>query len=304
MIAAKAALLLVVLGYGGAYSWVLDGIGAFRLHLAAASAALLLVALSLRIWRSTMIAFVAALLAVAGLGPVLQDPISDTPAAGPEITLLYANLYDKNAVPDAAAQALLGANADILVTSETAEPIASALRAAYRHRVAAEDDPRTMRTAIWSRFPLSEGWLFLDNNVAPTGAAALVTLEDGTEFHLTGVHFSRAIEGLRRVQADALADIGGGRARPRIVIGDFNAAPWSWTLARAATTTGTRILGGYRTTWSGTYPTPAGALPTLWGHNIDTMLYSDRIAVRAVETLTLPGSDHRILLVRVQILPE
>ena len=265
-----------------------------------------LVALALLFWRSALIAFVAAFLAVIGLGPVLQDAISasESGPADPEISLLYANLFDKNAVPDAAAQALLSADADILVTSETAELIASALREVYRHRVVAQDDPRTMRTAIWSRFPLSNGWLFLDNNVAPTGAAALVTLDDGTEFHLTGVHFSRAIEGLRRVQADALADIGGGRARPRIVIGDFNAAPWSWTLAQAAATTGTRILGGYRITWSGTYPTPTGALPTLWGHNIDTMLYSDRIAVRAVETQTLPGSDHRILLVRVQILPE
>ncbi len=66
--------------------------------------------------------------------------------------------------------------------------------------------------------------------------------------------------------------------------------------------TGTRVLGGYRITWSGSYPTPAGALPSLWGHNIDTMLYSDWIAVRGVETLTLPGSDHRILLVRFQVI--
>lgn len=304
LIAAKALLLLVVLGYGGAYSWVLDAVAAFRLHLAFAAALLVLAALTIRRWWAASIAFLAAILATLGLGPALQDPISRNQGPGPQITLLYANLFDANPTPDAAAQALLDAGADILVTSETMAPVADMLESAYQHRVLYRDDPRSMRTAIWSRFALGERNLFLDNNLAPTAAAAVVTLEDGTQFHLTGVHFARAIEGLRKVQTNALGDIAGSRTRPRIVIGDFNAAPWSWTLTWAAAATGTQVLGGYRITWSGSYPTPAGALPSLWGQNIDTMLYSDRIAVRAVETLALPGSDHRILLVRVQIMTE
>ena len=293
-----------MLGYGDAYHWVLDAISAFRLHIAAAATVLTLAALSLRRWQIAGLAALSALITTAGLGPVLQAPLSPEGGTGPLITVAYANLYDANPVPQAAAQALLETDADILVTSETTAPVAPQLQTAYPHHLVNRDDPRTMRTAIWSRHPLGGGRLFLDNNLAPTGASALVTLAGGIRLHVTGVHFARAIEGLRQTQTKALGDIAGSRALPRIVIGDFNAPPWSRTLAWAASATGTRILGGYRITWSGSYPTPAGALPSLWGQNIDTLLYSDQIAVRSVETRVLPGSDHRLLLLRIQILQE
>ena len=294
---------MAALGYGGAYSWVMDGVDAFRLHVAFAAGFLALAALSFRLWRSTLVAIAAAVLAAAGLGPALVDPISTDRGAGPDILLVYANLYDANPVPEAAVEALLAAGADILVTSETPAVAATRLGAGYPHRVVKDAGTGPLRTAIWSRLPLRNGQLFLNNNLAPTAAAAIVVL-DGTELHLTGVHFSRAIEGLRTAQVEGLAAMDEGTGRPRIVIGDFNAAPWSWTLTEAARRTGTQVMGGYRVTWTGEYPAPGGTLPTLWGHGIDHMLHSAEVLVRAVDTLAVPGSDHRALRVRVQLWSE
>ena len=91
--------------------------------------------------------------------------------------------------------------------------------------------------------------------------------------------------------------------RPLIVAGDFNAAPWSWVVARAAEVTGTDVLGGTRVTWKGSYRTPFGPLPEPWGHQIDQILLSEGIGVASVETLDLPGSDHLGLLLRLRIAP-
>jgi endonuclease/exonuclease/phosphatase (EEP) superfamily protein YafD len=92
-----------------------------------------------------------------------------------------------------------------------------------------------------------------------------------------------------------------GLGHPLIVAGDFNAAPWSWLVERAAEVTGTTVLGGYRVTWKGRYRTPLGALPEPWGHQIDQILLSSGIGIASVETLALPGSDHRGLLVSLRV---
>jgi endonuclease/exonuclease/phosphatase (EEP) superfamily protein YafD len=222
------------------------------------------------------------------------------------VTLLYANLWDDNPTPGRLRAMLRAAGADIVITSETTRAVtdgAAGLRARYPYRLVSTAPGATLRTAIWSKFPLRQGSLFLDNNVAPTGASAAAEIAPGLQLGLIGVHFSRAAEGLRRAQTDALGPIADRLPRPLVVIGDFNAAPWSWVARHSAAVTGTRILGGHRITWKGAYPTPAGPVPALWGQQIDHVLVSDGVGVEAVTTIVLPGSDHRGLQVRLRIAP-
>ena len=165
-----------------------------------------------------------------------------------------------------------------------------------------------LRTAIWSKYPLHQGQLYLNNTVAPTGAAAIADLGGGISLGLIGAHFSRPFEGVHRAQIEALGPMAQKLAtqkpdRPLIVAGDFNASPWLPAVARAAEVTNTRILGGYRVTWKGHYKTPFGQLTEPWGHQIDQILLSAGIGVETVETLALPGSDHRGLWVRLRIPP-
>ena len=300
--AAVLLFLLTLAGYAGRWHPTLEVMANFRLHLAVLAGILGMVLGLAGRRRGAGLALLTMLIGAAGLGPVF-DPV-ERPGTGRPLTLLYANLRDRNPEPDALAAMLRAIDADILITSETMRAVADGaggLRAAYPYRLVSAGSGAALRTAIWSKYPLSDGELYLNNTVAPTAAAAIADLGNGTTLGLIGAHFSRPFERLHRIQAEALGPIAERLGRPLIVAGDFNAAPWSWVVARAAEVTGTDVLGGYRVTWKGHYRTPLGPLPEPWGHQIDQILLSSGIGIVSVETLDLPGSDHRGLLLRLRI---
>jgi len=300
--AAATLFVLTLAGYAGHWGPTFETIANFRLHLAIGAGVLAVVLGLAGQRRGAGFAVLSMVIAAAGLGP-LFDPV-ERPGTGRPLTLLYANLHDHNPEPAALAAVLHATGADILITSETPRTVADGpggLAAAYPYRLVHDGAGETLRTAIWSKYPLGGGVLYLNNTVAPTGAAATADLGGGVTLGLIGGHFSRPFERLHMIQAEALGPIAAKLGQPLIVAGDFNAAPWSRVVARAAEVTGTRILGGYRVTWKGHYQTPLGPLPEPLGHQIDHVLLSDGIGVEAVETLDLPGSDHRAILVRLRI---
>jgi endonuclease/exonuclease/phosphatase (EEP) superfamily protein YafD len=309
--AGMASLLLVAVlaGYAGGWIPAFEIASAFRLHLAMLAGGVGAVFGLLKLWRSAIVAVIALLIAVAGLGPVLAPAQPAGRAAADSdrvLSMLYANLWDLNPLPEATVASLRLIDADILITSETTGAIAGGLRGHYPFRQINPAAGAALRTAIWSKFPLSGGRLYLDNTVAPTAASAVADLGSGVRLGLIGAHFSRPHEGLRQVQAEALGPMAdelrqSGPAPALVIAGDFNAPPWSWLVTRAIEITGTRMIGGHRITWKGSYPTPFGPLPEPWGHQIDHLLLSDGIIVEAVDTVVLPGSDHRGLFARLRI---
>jgi len=256
---AALTLLLVLAGYAEAAHPVLELLTSFRLHLAVLSGALALVLAILRHRRGAVLALLAAVAAAAGLGPV-YDALPP-PGDGRSLTLFYANIHDRNQVPQALFEALHTADADILVTSDTPRAVGDRFAATYPHRLVTWNRGESRFTAIWSKYPLDNATVCLNNNVAPTGAAATVELGDGLRLGLIGAHFSRPYERLHMTQAAALLGIAEPLARPLVIAGDFNAAPWARVVARAAEVTSTSILGGYRVTWRGSYPTPLARCP-------------------------------------------
>ena len=304
---AVASLLgLTLAGYAGLLAPVFESIANFRLHLAALTGVLAAFLTLIRFYRSAGIALLTALIAASGLGPVFEqvERPANSLTEGHALTLLYANIRAENPQPEALVAMLRAADADILITSETSSAVAEWI--AYPYNLVHSKTPGALRTAIWSKFPLRDGTLYLNNTVAPTGASANVDLGGGLTLGLIGAHFSRPFEGLHLTQIEALGPIARELAaqnpeQPLIVAGDFNASPWSRAVARAAEVTGARILGGYRVTWKGHYQTPFGQLPEPWGHQIDQMLLSPDIGVDMVETLALPGSDHLGLFVSLRI---
>ena len=306
---AVVLFLLALAGYAGRWSPVLEVMANFRLHLAVVAGALGMVLSFARLRRSAGLALLTTLIAAAGLGPVfdpVERPGAQNPGGGRPLSVLYANLWDRNPQPDALAAMLRAIDADILITSETTRAVvdgAGGLRGATHCRRGRSGAGGVLRTAGGTRDPRRDGELSLDNTVAPTGAIAIADLGGGATLGLIGAHFSRPSERLHQVQVEALGPMAEKLGRPLIIAGDFNASPWSWVVARAAEVTGTRILGGHRITWKGHYQTALGPLPEPWGHQIDQILLSGDIGVETVETLDLPGSDHLGLFVRLRIPP-
>ena len=116
---------------------------------------------------------------------------------------------------------------------------------------------------------------------------------------LIGVHFGRARTALLEEQLDGLERIAAGFEPPLVVVGDFNAAPWTRLVGEAAARTGTRPVGGFRVTWEGDYPVVG--LPSVVGHQIDHVLLSPGIGLSLIETLPIPGSDHHGLLIELVV---
>ena len=290
---AWAILAGVVLGYGGVVWYPLDLLAHFRLHLLLLVPAALWVALMVQNWAAVLRLATAALFALAGLAPVWEPVVLS--ADGKPLTVMTANLNYLNNDIELARAALLKADPDVLVTHETDKAVQAGLTSLanhYRYRLALPTPRKRMRTVIWSKFPMRDGQLMLEDAVEPTGAMAVVELAEGREVVVMGLHLNHAGRRNQGVQIEAVADLLENRPYPRIVMGDFNATPWSWAMVRLAELSRTRLLPGYRVTWRGEYPSKLGLLPAVLGQPIDHILVSPGIGLRRVETVFIPGSDH------------
>jgi len=287
-------LFAVVLGYAGPLAHAFDMLAHFRLHLLWAGAIVAVCAILARDGKSLWRATVAATIALAGLTPLweVQSPTGE----GRRLVVMTANLFQDNEETDAMLRMLGAADADILVTNETTKAVqtgARPLTGLYPFRLSLSTHGQILRTVIWSKFPMRNGALLLEDQVEPTGAHGWVRIAPGVEISVMGLHLAHAYPGNQARQIAALEGIVATLPEPRIVLGDFNAAPWSHALARVEALTGTRRIPGYRVTWRGSYSTPLGHLPAPLGHAIDHVLVTPGIGVEAVETIPIPGSDHR-----------
>ncbi|MEM9060918.1 MAG: endonuclease/exonuclease/phosphatase family protein [Pseudomonadota bacterium] len=289
-----AVLLGIVLGFMGGFVFELDMFAHFRLHLVLLSGVVGAAAVFLGSWHLFWRCFVAAVLGVAGLG-VLWERLEHGPGTT-DVTVMTANLYQDNSEPAKMQKVLFDADADVLVTAETTKTVLSgehSLALIYPFRLSLSTSGQTLRTVIWSKYPMRDGKLLLEDLVGPTGAHAIIEVEPGLEFTLLGVHMAHNLFGNQKQQIEALDRIAEQMPVPRVVVGDFNATAWSYALRWAESLTSTRRIRGFRITWRGTYPTIFGNFAAPIGLQIDHALVSRSIGVTSVETIPIPGSDHR-----------
>lgn len=293
-LAAILLMLAVLLSYAGPVVHALDMLANVRLHLLVAAGIVGVLALLARAGWSLWRAAVAAVIAVAGIGPV-WEPVPD-PRAGRKLVVMTANLFQKNPLTEAMLQTLREADPDILVTQETTKSVQTGTRPLtliFPYRLSLSTRGQTLRTVLWSKFPMRNGRLLLEDSVEPTGAYAWVQIGDGIEISVLGLHLAHAFPGNQKRQIAALGRIVPLLPEPRIVLGDFNAEPWSHAVRMIERLTATRRIPGYRVTWIGSYPTPLGRVPAPIGHAIDHILVTPGVGVTSIETVTIPGSDHK-----------
>lgn len=251
-----------------------------------------------RQWIATGVAVV-----VAGAGMATQVPlyVAQTGGDGQPIMAMQANLLFDGADPSALVDQVQARDIAILTVNELTRPAVESLSGAgldqllpYRYLAPGQT---ASGTGIWSRFPLSDtveydGYVLNQISATATvpeiGPVAVYAFHPVPPVYDTGVwadELARLHEILRRSPTD----------RPAIVGGDFNAtydharfrAMASGRFADAAVQAGAGHLV--------TYPTDK-AIPPLVG--IDHFLLAKARAT-SVETVALPGADHRALVARI-----
>lgn len=302
-LAAWGVLAIQALGFGGPLAYDLDGLAHLRLHLIGVAAVLALLAHG---WAGRGAALAAVGLGLAGLGPVWA-PLPQGVPGGPSLTVLFANTYARNTDLDGVTQALLGADADVVVIVEGPGALrkpSPLIDARYPTRLLPVFRRQSLGIQVWSRLAIEAVPPREDDPDYPVALLLRITVAPGAGLDLAALHFGHPWRGgLQERQVAAMAPLLAGRSGPRAVIGDFNAASWSHALAEVGRRTGTAVVGGLRLSWQGTHRARGMRISEPLGLPIDNLLVSPDVAVEDIRLVPIPGSDHQGLLARLRLPP-
>ncbi len=288
-----------VLGFLGDGWWALDLFAHFRLHYALLVLPMLVYLLKKRDWRWALAAGLVLTLNAGFVAPLLWTA-SPAPKDARSVKLLVVNVNRSNLDFESVAKFIRKTDPDFVglveVHGRWLEELAVPLET-YRYRAAIPRDDN-FGIALYSRHEL------LLNDVIEQPLTQFPTVRGiakvhGERIQIAVVHlpppisekWSRARDAHLRQWAKMRADSTGRF----VLMGDFNATPWSAAFRKVVHSTGMRRAGpGVAATW----PSPLGFL----GIPIDHVLIDGKLAPRSVEVGPDVGSDHRPLLVELSLL--
>lgn len=297
----------------GGFAWPLELFANFRPQLAALAVVLLLFALLLR--HGPLIVVIAVLLAanVLPLWPHLMSYVR-APAAveanGRTIRLLSLNMH-MGSTDDATFQTLVAAEQpDVILLTEAPSDLdrrMAPLAEMYPHRVPMRDK-LMHEVALYSRWPIVG--IETNRSAHPALPVAAIDLcppngERGACLRIVTLHAMAPFgsgAAIRDRQLNIAARLATAQPGPAVIIGDLNLTPWSPTFARLADASRLRDsspLRGLQPTWRPA-GLPAGLAP-LFALSIDQALVSADIAARANRVGPDVGSDHRPIIVDLQL---
>ncbi|GAA1407508.1 endonuclease/exonuclease/phosphatase family protein [Oerskovia paurometabola] len=238
---------------------------------------------------------------------VVPGPGVDGIEAGAQGTLrvLTVNAYFGQADAAAVVQMVRDQDADVLAVVELTADFhdrleAAGIEAVMPHHVDAKVGTGSPGSGLWSRTVLSDP----DTSEWSTFAMPAATVDvDGTPVRVTAVHPVPPLPEITGVWHQEMADLA-RRAHDeplaQVLLGDFNA---TYDHASFRAVLGDRFRDATRTAGHG--------LNLSWpvGERVPTFLDLDHVVVEAgmrvddVDSLVVPGSDHRALAVTVQVAP-
>jgi endonuclease/exonuclease/phosphatase (EEP) superfamily protein YafD len=285
-----------VAAFFGRYWWLLDLVANFRAHL---TAVLVTAALTLALGRWNRTALVIGLVAALNAATVL--PLFIGPATRPataDVRVMSFNLLSDNTNYQEVIGFIADEDPDVVVLHEASRPWEDALEGAglgYEITRGRTDD-LIFGSLVLAR-PGSQvqsfGFQISDPRaievVLPFGVAVL------------GIHplapFPDDQTERRRFQFEFASLWAAARQGPRVIVGDFNASPWSDSFRRLRTATGLRnSQSGYGLELS--YPADASPLLQV---SIDHLLHSSELAVADRRLGPSLGSDHLSLIVDLSL---
>ncbi len=303
-----ASAFLAVAGVGllahfrNAGRWWTLGLVAFSPYLMLGAPIALILLVAAQQWFAAIGALVVVALWLSTQARLYRA--SAPPPDAQDIVVMTSNLRLGLASSSAVVNAVRQHSVDVLMLEELTEDAQDGLLAAGLNAVlpyhAAEPQDGAMGTGLWSRYPLTDVChgseffcAFVKARADVPGLSSTVTL---AALHMAGPITSapswvsdirRLPEVLRSLPIDA----------PVIVGGDFNATPDTRQF-RAALRTGYRNAAAQA---------GAGLVRTYPSHHwFPSLISIDHVVTRnavgrSTQTVSIPGSDHRALVVRVAV---
>lgn len=285
--AVAAGSALLVAGFLGSVHPAFDSLSHFRAHIAVATALAALVRMASG--RGAGRAIAAAALAVVAVSAITVAPYLVPSGQASAATARTYRMVQLNAQARPGTAAMLSAFAPDIVTLQEAPDSFQTnrtLMATFPHRIfCARGTYRQRGIALLSRHPFAEPPQ-CDEWAPHVGAAVLI---DGQRVEVASQHLFWPWPYGQTTDLPILAARLRTMRSPKIIGGDFNAVPWSTTVRRIASMSGTTPVAGIGPTWllNGLNL----ALRPYLGLPIDNVLTAGIDVVR-VERLGPAGSDH------------
>lgn len=278
----------------------------FRLHFSAALAAAGLLLLLVGAWRWTLGALLTigislfltqSYLPTASSFSVMAATPASIPAAD-EVSVLQLNIRFNNQQVERTTDIVLKSKPDFVLLQELTrinEPVLEQLKSAYPHQFYCHRRG-IGSVAILSRHPFAQ---HQDSRChEKLGFAQAKVQVGGKLLALASFHSRWPFPASQTRQMQFLKTDFEGLQHPLVLAGDFNSAPWSAAVQRAATWTRTKVADGLALTWGSRF----AFIRDLVGPSlpIDQILISPELEIQDRIVLQDVGSDHYPILTRIK----
>lgn len=284
----------LVLGFLGDLFWAFDLLSNFRPH-----GGVLLLATALAVWRFdrqvASLLGLAGLVAVSALAPAY---LGSSPApVGDTIEIVSFNVGISNPHRDDVGDFLAAERPDLVFLFESSFEWEDAMRRSGVPLTIVSVVPRGRLAGVTVLASPDIDPVAIDANVG--GEAAGVTVRiGGVDVDVLGIHPPSPTTGDRAARRDGMLEAAGrwvaGRSNPVVVVGDFNATPWSAAFRTL------RWQGGLIDTLPGSGL--QASWPDGWGPlsiPIDHVLHTPGLGAEERRTGPSFGSAHRPVLVSI-----
>jgi endonuclease/exonuclease/phosphatase (EEP) superfamily protein YafD len=286
-----------LLGFLGRTSWVFDLLGNFRFQYLWLGLLAIAALTWNRSWRWIPVVGVAVLINLTAVGPYLWGSIAE-PGSGDRLTIVHLNTQAGNRNKAAVVEFVRTADADLVLLAEVTPELLDLIENAELpvQPVTATPASTPIGLLALARDPAYSGRV---TNLGVGGVPALLLEGDfaGSPIEILAFHTSSpGREARSSARDDQLADAARlvrERETPMILVGDFNATPWTGAyrdLVDAGLIDAQRGRG------------VAGSWPSGWGPfkiPIDHLLHTPELTTTSFAFGPSAGSDHRSLRVVV-----
>ncbi|MGI9648286.1 MAG: endonuclease/exonuclease/phosphatase family protein [Acidimicrobiia bacterium] len=299
MAVGAAIVLATVLSLLDGMSWIFDLIGNFRFQYVWIGAIALLALAWNRLWIPFGILMLAVLVNLTAVAPYWTDSVA-APAGEDRLTIVHLNSRASNASKDEVVDFVRDSQADIIFLAEVTPVLLDLLAEAELPYEPVAGTPPVTRIGILAlaRDASVTGQL---TNLGRTEVPGVILRAQlgGETVEILGFHTtSPGAEGRASARDDQMAAAGalvGERDTPMILVGDFNATPWTGAFRDL-------IDAGLVDSQKGRGV--AGSWPVGWGPlmiPIDHLLHTPELTTTSFAFGPSAGSDHRSLAVTLAL---